>query len=46
MTPDVVLERRHVEIADQDGAFGLRRAQALVRAHLVEEGELVLEFRD
>ena len=45
MAPDVVLERRDVEIADQDHAACAVAAQRGVVAHLVEEGELVREFR-
>ncbi len=45
MAPDVGFERRDVEVADDDGARRRRRPQQLARAHLVEEGELVGEFR-
>ncbi len=45
MAPDVVLERRDVEVADQDrAARGARLAPNHAR-HLVEESELVGEFR-
>jgi hypothetical protein len=37
--------RRHVEIADQDMAILAARMQGLARLHLVEELQLVLEFR-
>ena len=45
VAPDVVFERRDIEIADQDGALGRRRPQRRGVAHLVEEGKLVGEFR-
>ena len=45
MRPDVVLIRRHVEIADQDMAVVAARMQRFARLHLVEKPELVLEFR-
>src|SRR5438046_3549391 len=37
--------RRHVEIADQDMAILAAWVQGLARLHLVEELQLVLEFR-
>src|SRR4029077_20173389 len=45
MTPNIVLERRDIEIADKNGAIGWPRAQGRAVAHLVEEAELVGEFR-
>ena len=45
VAPDVVLARRDIEIADQDGALRLRRPQRRGVAHLIEEGKLVGEFR-
>jgi len=40
-----MLERRDVEIANQDGALRGFWTQAGMRAHLVEKVEFVLEFR-
>jgi hypothetical protein len=45
VAPDVMLERRDIEIADQNGAVGPLRAQPRAGAHFVEEAELVGEFR-
>src|SRR5579883_3147218 len=45
VAPDVVLERRDIEIADQDCALGLLRPDDGAVAHLVEKGELMREFR-
>src|SRR2546422_9734159 len=43
VTPYVVLERRDVEVADQNGARARGAAQRRAVAHLVEELELVRE---
>ena len=43
--PDVVLVRRDVEVADEDVAIAAVRMQRIAGRHLVEERELVLEFR-
>src|SRR5690348_11465524 len=45
VAPDIVFERRHVEIADEDGAFRSIRPQSGMRAHFLEKRKLVLEFR-
>ena len=45
VAPDIVLERRDVEIADQDRALGCGRLEHRVVAHLVEKSELVGKFR-
>ena len=45
VAPYVVLERRHIEIAHQNGALGFRRTQVRMRAHLVQKRKLMLEFR-
>src|SRR6266705_3338975 len=37
VAPDIVLERRHIEIADKNGPLGWPRTQGRVVAHLVEE---------
>ena len=44
MTPHVVLERRHVEVAHQDGARMRRGSELRADAHLVEKRQLVGEF--
>jgi hypothetical protein len=44
VAPDVVLERRHVEVADQNCALVRGRAQLRHAVKLVEEGELVGEL--
>src|SRR5581483_485086 len=45
VAPDVVFERRHVEVAEKDRALGFARLDGVARPQLVEEGELVREFR-
>src|SRR5437764_9404676 len=45
VAPDIVFERRDIEIADKNGAIARLRAQRRAVAHLVEEAELVGEFR-
>ena len=44
MAPHVVLERRDVEIADENRALAVLRAQLFHRAQFIEEGELVGEL--
>ena len=45
VAPDVVLERRHIEVADEDRALRFFRPQSGMRAHFIEKREFVLEFR-
>jgi len=44
MTPDIVLERRDIEIADQNHAVAVA-TQRRACPHLIQEGELMREFR-
>ena len=37
--------RRHIEVADQDVPIVAARMQRFARLHLIEEAELVFEFR-
>src|SRR6185295_1938702 len=43
MTPDIVLERSDIEIADQNHAVAVA-TQRRACAHLIQEGELMREF--
>src|ERR1044072_1639667 len=44
VAPDIMLERGHVEVADQDGALAGGRTELLHAVQFVKEGELVGEF--
>jgi homogentisate 1,2-dioxygenase len=44
VAPHVVLKRRDIEVAHENGTFGRPRPQARAVAHLVEKGKLVREF--
>ena len=45
MAPDIMLQRRDIEVADQDRALGALRAQPRAVAHFIKKPELVREFR-
>jgi hypothetical protein len=45
MTPDVVLERGDIEVAEEDHSARVVTLQGGGRPHFVEEGKLVREFR-
>src|SRR5579875_3550243 len=45
MAPNVVFQRRHIEVANQNGALEAARPDRAAVAHLVEERELVGELR-
>src|SRR5579863_1400887 len=45
VAPHVIFERRDVEIADENGALGRRRAQRRRVTHLIEESKLMGKFR-
>ena len=45
LVPNVCLQRRDIEIADENGTAGGEMFRAHPGGHLVKEGELVREFR-